>query len=182
VIDRTLARRYAAALLKATEAEGTTEMVESLLDTLGKLYRSNRGFRSVLLQPQVTKDKKKLLLRKAFESAGSRAFLDFLDLLVDKHRQAILPEVAEVYDLLADATRGQVRVQVRAPRPLSEDQKRRLQDTMQARDPRKVLIEEKTNPDLLGGMMGYVGYTVVDGTIRHHLKKLGEELRELNRR
>jgi F-type H+-transporting ATPase subunit delta len=182
VSDRTLARRYAAALLKATEAENTTDLVEQFLRPLGTAYKSNRNFRSMLSQPQISKAKKKELLRKPFAGGGSTAFLNFLDLLVDKNRQSILPEVAEVYDLLADAIRGQVRIQVRTPRPLSEDQKRRLLERVQKSAVRKVLLEEQTNPELLGGMLMYMGYTVIDGTVRYHLKKLGDDLRQLNRR
>jgi F-type H+-transporting ATPase subunit delta len=182
VIEKTLARRYAAALLKATEAEGTTESVEQHLRGLREAWRSNRGFRAVLSQPQVPRDKKKALLRKPFETAGSRAFLEFLGLLVDRNRQNVLPEIAEVYDLLADAAKGEVRIQVRAWKPLTDDERRRLQDGLQKNMKSKVRLEEQSDLSLLGGMLCTVGHTVADGTVRHHLKVLGEKLAESIRR
>jgi F-type H+-transporting ATPase subunit delta len=182
VIEKTLARRYAAALLKATEAEGTTETVEQCLRALRDAWNGNKSFRAVLSQPQVSRDRKKALLRKPFEGAGSRAFLEFLGLLVDRNRQNIVAAVAEVYDLLADAVKGEVRVQVRGWKPLTADEKSGLQSALQSIAKNKVLLEEKSDADVLGGVLCYVGHTVVDGTVRHHLKVLGEKLAESIRR
>ena len=182
MIEKTLARRYAAALLKATEAEGTTETVEQCLRALRDAWKGNRAFRNVLLQPKVTRDRKKALLRKPFEGAGSRAFLEFLGLLIDRNRQNVLPEIAEVYDLLADAVKGEVRIQVRSWRPLADEQQSRLQSEFQKIAQNKVLLDVKTEEDVLGGVLCYVGHTVADGTVRHHLKVLGEKLAESIRR
>ena len=182
MIEKTLARRYAAALLKATEAEGTTETVEQCLRALRDVWISNRSFRSVLQQPKIPRIRKKALLRKPFEGAGSKAFLQFLDLLVDRNRQNVVAEIAEVYDLLADAAKGEVRVQVRSWKPLSADERTRLQAGLQKIARNKVLLEEKAAPDVLGGVLCYVGHTVADGSVRHHLKVLGEKLAESIRR
>lgn len=182
MIEKTLARRYAAALLKATEAEGTTETVEQCLRGLRAAWTANKVFRALLLQPKVPRTRKKALLRKPFEGAGSKAFLQFLDLLVDRNRQDVLPEVAEVYDLLADAAKGEVRVQVRTWKPLGADERARLQAGLQKIAKNKVLLEEQAAPDVLGGVLCYVGHTVADGTVRHHLKVLGEKLAESIRR
>jgi F-type H+-transporting ATPase subunit delta len=182
VIEKTLARRYAAALLRATEAEGTTETVEQCLRALRDVWNSNRGFRSVLQQPKIPRNQKKALLRKPFEGAGSKAFLEFLGLLVDRNRQNVVAEIAEVYDLLADAAKGEVRVQVRSWKPLTADERTRLQAGLQKIAKNKVLLEETAAPDVLGGLLCYVGHTVADGSVRHHLKVLGEKLAESIRR
>ena len=182
MIEKTLARRYAAALLKATEAEGTTEVVEQCLRALRDVWNGNRAFRSMLQQPKIPRDRKKALLRKPFEGAGSKAFLEFLGLLVDRNRQNVIAEIAEIYDLLADAAKGEVRIQVRSWKPLPADAKERLQAGLQKIARNKVLLEEKTETDVLGGVLCYVGHTVVDGTVRHHLKVLGEKLAESIRR
>ncbi len=182
MIEKTLARRYAAALLRATEAEGSTEQTEQLLRALREAYRTDRAFRALLSQPKISRFRKKELLRKPFEGRASRAFLEFLGLLIDKNRQDIIPDVAEVYDLLADAAKGEVRIQVRVWRPLTEEQRRRLKEGMQRLAERKVLLEEQTDPSILGGVLARVGFTVVSGTVRYRLGELGERLRELQRR
>ena len=67
MIEKTLAKRYAAALLRMTDPEGTTEETEANLLALKEVYLGNKAFRAVLSQPRVPKSMKRAILRKAFE-------------------------------------------------------------------------------------------------------------------
>jgi F-type H+-transporting ATPase subunit delta len=182
VIERTLAKRYAAALLRVTDAEGTTEETEALLLALREAYQKNKAFRSVLSQPKIPRAVKKGILRKAVERVARKSFLTFLDLLVDKNRVEVLPEIAEMFDRLADVSKGIVRVQVRSWRPLSEPHKTSLSERLGRLTGKKITVEADTDASLLGGMLVRVGDTVIDGSVRHRLKVLGERLKELERR
>ncbi len=182
MIERTLAKRYAAALLRVTDAEGSTEETEALLVALKEAYESQANFRSVLAQPRVPRKMKKQVLRRPFEQIAKRSFLEFLDLLVDKNRLQIIPEIADMYDRLADASRGVVRVKVKSWRPLSEGQRASLAGRMERITGRKVDVEVETDPSLQGGMLVHVGDTVIDGSVAHRLKVLSERFRELERR
>ncbi len=182
MIEKTLAKRYAAALLRMTDAEGTTEEVEQLLLALKEAYLSNKAFRSILAQPRVPKSLKKTILRKAFEGRAKPSFLDFLTLLVDKNRQGILPDIADMFDRLADASKGVVRIKVKSWKPLSAPQQASLQTKLERLTGKKIGIEAQTDPALKGGMLVMVGDTVIDGSVAQRLKELGERFRELQRR
>lgn len=182
MIERTLAKRYAAALLKVTDAEGTTEEVEALLLSLRDAWKAQRGFRDLMTSPKVPRASKKALLRKALAGTAKESFLQFLDLLVDKNRAEILPEVSDVFDRLADASHGVVRVKVRSWKPLSDAQKATLNEKLVKITGKKIQIEAEADPALKGGMQLRIGDSVVDGTVAHRLKSLGEKLRELERR
>jgi F-type H+-transporting ATPase subunit delta len=182
MIEKTLAKRYAAALLKATDAEGTTEDTEAMLLGLKEVYLRQKDFRALLAQPQVPRAMKKRLLRRPFEGRAKTSFLDFLDLLVDKNRQEILPDIADMFDRLADASQGVVRVQVKSWRPLTDAQRAGLQGKLERLTGKKILIEAAVDPALKGGMLVQVGDTVIDGSVVQRLKELGERFRELQRR
>ena len=182
MIEKTLAKRYAAALLRVTDAEGTTADVEQLLLALKDAYLADKGFRSLLAQPRVPKSLKKTLLRKAFEGRANPSFLDFLTLLVDKNRQDIIPDIADMFDRLADASKGVVRVKVRSWRPLSDAHRTSLQGKLERMTGKKIDLEAKADAALKGGMLVMVGDTVIDGSVAQRLKDLGERFRELQRR
>ena len=182
MIERTLAKRYAAALLKVTDAEGSTEEVEALLLALRDAWKAQRGFRNIMASPQVPRSAKKQLFRKILAGKARESFLQFLDLLVDKNRSKILPEVSEVFDRLADASAGVVRVKVRSWKPLSEGHRATLNATLGKMTGKKILIEAETDAALKGGMLVRIGDSVVDGTVAHRLKTLGETLRLSDRR
>ena len=182
MIEKTLAKRYAAALLRTTDPEGSTEEAESNLLALREAWNTDKAFRSLLLQPRIPRKVKKSILRKAFEGRARTSFLDFLDLLVDKNRQDILPDIADMFDRLSDASRGVVRVKVRSWRPLSAASHSSLQGKLERLTGKKVQLEASVDPALKGGMLVMVGDTVIDGSVAYRLKELGEKFRELQRR
>ena len=181
MIERTLAKRYAAALLKVTDAEGTTEQTEGLLLALKQAYEGLKSFRQVLAQPKVPRAKKKALFRKVFEKHAPRSFLEFLDLLVTKNRLRIIPDVAEMFDRLSDASHGIVRVKVRSWKPLSKKQQKGLHDRLVKMTGKKITLEAGTDASLKGGMLIRMGDSEIDGSVSHRLKVLGERLRDLQR-
>jgi F-type H+-transporting ATPase subunit delta len=182
VIEKTLAKRYAAALLKVTDAEGSTEETESFLLVLKDAYISQREFRAVLAQPRVPRAVKKRLLTKIFEGKAKKSFTDFLDLLVDKNRQDILPEIADMFDRLADASKGIVKITVKSWKPLGDAQRAALQSKLERLAGRKVAIDARVDPAVKGGILVMYGDTVIDGTVAHRLKVIGEKFRELQKR
>ncbi|HEX7896461.1 MAG TPA: ATP synthase F1 subunit delta [Planctomycetota bacterium] len=182
MIDRTLAKRYAAALLKVTDADGSTEEVEALLLALRDAWRVQRGFRDMMVSPKVPRAVKKSMLRKSLAGKAKESLFQFLDLLVDKNRAVILPEVADMFDRLADASHGVVRVKVRSWKPLSDVQSATLSEKLVKITGKKIQIEAETDPALKGGIQLRIGDSVVDGTVAHRLQALGEKFRELERR
>lgn len=182
MIERTLAKRYAAALLRVTDADGSTEDTEAFLLALREAWQRDPALRTMLAHPRVPRAVKKRVLSRAFEGRAHKSFIDFLSLLVDKNRLAILPELAELFDRLADATRGVVRVRVRSWKPLSDAHRSRLSEKLGKMTGKKILVEAETDAALQGGMLVHVGDSVIDGSVAHRLKTIGERLREFERR
>ena len=182
MIEKTLAKRYAAALLRTTDQEGTTEETESMLLALKDAFLSDKGFRAILSQPRIPKSVKKSILRRAFEGRTKPSFVDFLTLLVDKNRQDIIPDIADMFDRLADASKGIVRVKVKSWKPLSAAHQASLQSKLERMVGKKIDLEAKADPALKGGMLVMVGDTIIDGSVAYRLKQVGEKFRESQRR
>jgi F-type H+-transporting ATPase subunit delta len=178
MIEKTLAKRYAAAMLAVALKEGAVAQVEEQLLALREAYRSDVTFRRALGQPRIPKASRKRLLRKPFEGRTIPAFLDFLDLLVDKNRFRLIPDIAESFDLLADATHGIVRVQVSAAFPLSGAQEKALHERLKAVTGKKVEMRVGVDRRLKGGISIRIGDQVLDGTVLNRLKGLRERLLE----
>jgi F-type H+-transporting ATPase subunit delta len=181
VIERTLAKRYAAAMISVAIKENIVADVESDLLALRKAYEGDATFRMALGQPRIPKAGRKSLLRKPFEGRANKAFLDFLDLLVEKQRVNLIPEIAEMFDLLADATQGVVRVKVSSAFALTPPQRVALDDKLVRITGKKILLEESVDRRHRGGMSVRIGDSVLDGTATGRLKKLKEYLYELQR-
>ena len=182
MIEKTLAKRYAAALLSVSNKEGHLDETGEMLRALHDAYENNPLLRVVFRQPKLSRKKRKDLLRKPFESTGKKSFLEFLDLLVEKNRVDILPEISEAYNALADSARGVVHVQVKSFLPLSKEEQGLLQTKLEAITGKSVVMDHDTDTTLLGGVTIRIGDSVVDGTVLNRLKELEEKLNRLKRR
>ena len=57
-----------------------------------------------------------------------------------------------------------------------------LQSKLERLTGKKIAIDAKVDPGVKGGMLVMFGDNVIDGTVDHHLKMIGEKFRELQKR
>ncbi len=181
MILKTLAKRYAAAMLSVALREGIVEDVEAQLLALREAYVKDPVFRSALSQPKIPRSVRRTILTRPFEGRAHPTFIDFLGILVTKNRVALIPGIAESFDEMADATQGVVKVDVRSARPLSDAQRAGLQERLVRITGKKTKLEETVDRSLKGGLSVRIGDTVLDGTVAHRLKGLREHLTTLHR-
>jgi F-type H+-transporting ATPase subunit delta len=178
MIEKTLAKRYAKAMLSVALKEGAVEQVEEHLLALKAAYKADTQFRRALGQPRIPKAARKKLLRKPFEGRTLPAFLELLDLLVDKHRVNLIPDIADSFDVLADETHGVVRVQVASAYPLTKAQESTLGEKLKAATGKKIDMHVAVDRRFKGGISVRIGDQVLDGTVLNRLKNLRERLLE----
>ncbi|HEU4338847.1 MAG TPA: F0F1 ATP synthase subunit delta [Planctomycetota bacterium] len=176
MIEKTLAKRYAKAMLAVALKEGAVEKVEEHLLALKTAYKADTAFRRAMGQPRIPKAARKKLLRKPFEGRTLPAFLELLDLLVDKHRVNLIPDIADSFDQLADESHGVVRVQVATAFPLSAAHEKTLGDRLRAATGKKIEMRVSVDRALKGGISVRIGDQVLDGTVLNRLKNLREKL------
>lgn len=179
MIEMTLAKRYASALLDETERSHAVEETEAQLLALKEVYDRDENFRTALDHPKFSRARKSALLKRIFEKKADPAVVQFLLLLVRKNRTNLIPKIAEMYDRLADRTRGVVRVDVCSYLPLTAAQRRTLEARLVSwLGGKKVEIRATDDRRLLGGMTVRIGDSVIDGSVANRLKDLREQLLE----
>ncbi len=181
MIEKTLAKRYAAALLAVSRKENTLDETGDMLRALRDAYEQSPLMRNIFHQPKLSRAKRKSLLRKPFEKKAAKSFLEFLDLLVEKNRIAILPDISGAFNDLADAARGISHVRVKSFLPLLEEEKASLQKKLGVITGKTVIMDTELDSSLLGGVSIRIGDSVVDGTVANRLKRLEERLNRLQR-
>ena len=92
-----VARNYADTLFSLAEREGAQEEWLALLGEIGALYRESPVFRAFLHTPRVSPDEKKQLLRSVLGDRYPDPFVRFLQVVIDKRRQGLLPLMEEAY-------------------------------------------------------------------------------------
>ena len=169
------ARRYARALLtvaleKGDPAELGRELQEAveLLDTYPEL-------RKVLAHPAVSTERQRLIASSIFKGA-SDLLSRLLQLLVERQRTLLLPDVAHAYATLWNTHRGVVAAEAVTATPLATEQASALATALGRATGKTVELKNAIDPEILGGVLVKMEGRVFDGTVRGRLKSLRQKL------
>ncbi len=174
--DLSLARRYAQALFDTARKDGTIERVETDLETIDALIRTQPNLPRILCAPVIARPQKKELVRRLFESRISNLTLRFLYLLIDKRREAVLPEVNRQFRALSYAAENILPVTATVARRLTLEERTHLTEALGHRTGKTVELAEEVNPELIGGVILRLGDTIIDGSVAGHLQRLRQRL------
>ncbi|KIY95955.1 F-type H+-transporting ATPase subunit delta [Monoraphidium neglectum] len=90
---------YAKALVELSEEKGRLEQVHADVDAVASLIKENSKLTDLLYNPVVEGDKKKAVLAKISKEAGFQTYTsNFLNVLVQKDRLNLLPEIVESFE------------------------------------------------------------------------------------
>jgi F-type H+-transporting ATPase subunit delta len=178
VIGTVVARRYAKALLETVaERNGNLDAIHGELKELATLIEESRDLRRLLYSPSVRMEIKMGIIEDILQRAGlSEVTQTFVKLLVERGRVRYLQAIADTFEELANERLGRVKVSVTTASPLEEDEIERLSSELSRTTGKKVIVETKVDPSLIGGMVVRVGDRVLDGSLKHQLDALRESL------
>jgi F-type H+-transporting ATPase subunit delta len=97
---------------------------------------------------------------------------NFLALLAENGRLALLPEIAAQYETLRAEAENIVDVDVATALPLTPEQQRSLCAALKRRLGREVRLAETVDPALIGGAVVKAGDLVLDGSLKGRLERL----------
>ena len=177
--DTKLASRYAEAIFAAAHGRHLVDQVEAEITEVAQTLAASPDLMRVLDHPEIRDDRKCELVRRIFRTYLSAELMSFLELLVTRGRQQLLPEVAKEYQSLADRARGILRAEVVAASPLTEQQAARLEAVLSQRTGLQVHCEQQVDPELLAGALVRIGSQVLDGSAKGRLEELRRSLVEV---
>ena len=103
-------------------------------------------------------------------------FTQFLSVLADNRRLAVLPEIAGMFDALRAEDEHVVKATITSATPLSEADVAKLKFSLMKRFGREVEITTAVDAGLIGGAVIDAGDVVIDGSLKTKLARLGAAL------
>jgi F-type H+-transporting ATPase subunit delta len=174
---KAVAKRYAAALADVAMEQGAAEPVKKNLADFAEAVRGSADLANLLASPSVPRGNKQAVIGKLAARMGvGKIFRNFLLLLADNRRTALLPEIAEAFDALLLERMGIAEAQVTSAAELTAAQKTELNGAMERLTGKKVQSRYRVDRGLLGGAVVRIGSTVYDGSVREQLDRLRDRL------
>ena len=179
MVNVSLARRYARALIEVAKERAGLDAVQAQLDALAQVVRESSELSDLLKNPAYSRAERWAALQAVMNALGAveTPLQNFIRLLVDRDRIAYLGDIARVFRDMADSLAGRVRGRVTAATSLPEDSMTAIKKGLERLTDRQVILEASVEPELLGGVMARVGSTVYDGSLRSRLEELRQELK-----
>ena len=173
-----LAKRYAKALFAVSREEGTSDAYRETLNVLGDFlgtYPESMDALTNLLYPMELREKVMAQLVKALQA--DQYMTNFLNLVVQKRRADILPEIGAQFQALVDADQNVSRGRVIAASEISGALQAKVQTALENITGKKVILTAEIDPAIIGGIVAKVGDLVMDGSIKTQLAGLNESIK-----
>ena len=173
-----LAKRYAKALFAVGQEEGKSQAYSEARRALGDFLKSYPaaldGLTSLLYPVEL---REKIMGQLITAVQADNLLTNFLNLLVEKKRAGILPEIATEFQSLVDADQNISRGKVVSAIEITEELQAQVQATLENITGKKVILTAEVDPSIIGGIVAKVGDLVMDGSIKTQLAGLNESIK-----
>jgi len=173
-----LARRYAKALFSLGKDQDKFEAYNEAISAIAVLYEEIPEVEDSLTNPLYPLEARQKVMAKIAEAAKADKMLAaFLNLLVEKHRAGILPDIAQEMQVMVDRAQGISHGSVVSAVELDEALLEKIQATLEKITGNRVILESAVDTSIIGGIIAKVGDLVLDGSIKTQLTGLKESIK-----
>ena len=168
-----LAERYAAALFELADEQHQLDAAANDLRELRTMLQESADLDRLLRSPVLSREEQAKAIAALAERAGlSKLTRDFLGVVAGNRRLFAVPAMIDAYLNQLAARRGEVTAEVTTAQPLNETQQSTLGEQLRRAVGRRVTVDLKVDPSLLGGMIVKVGSRMIDGSLKSRLHRL----------
>jgi F-type H+-transporting ATPase subunit delta len=176
-MSETVAERYAQAIFElGVETGGVTALIEDFR-RLSDMYEESEELRKIMNNPLVAEADRLATVKELSERLGLTDLgKNAAGLLTRRKRMYALTGIANELDRLSDQRAGIVRATVVSAEPLSESFAAKLADELKTMTGKRVVLDQRHDPELLAGLIIRIGDQVIDGSARTKLAELSAHL------
>ena len=166
-----IARVYADALFGVAKEKGKLDAIREQLGQFADALADNRQLQLFFFSPYFSSAEKEDGLAKAVSGAEPE-LVNFLNLLLEKHRMPVLFRIRKQFESLWAKENKRLGVTVTSAVELDPEVARKIGAEIEGQTGEVVELESKVDPEILGGLVVQVGNMVLDTSIRNRLEKL----------
>ncbi|MGE3973100.1 MAG: ATP synthase F1 subunit delta [Bdellovibrionales bacterium] len=173
-----VAVQYAKALYQVVHEAGNDQKVLKDMRDLDRALESLGDGLKVLASPLLSAEEKSQTFLSAIEGKGlSEEVVTLVKILLQKNRIENLREIVAAYVEQSDVANGVLRGSVQAPTELSPAERTNIEELISEVTKKKVILEYKTTPQLIGGLFAKVGSYTFDDSIDTQLHLISDHLK-----
>ncbi len=174
-----LGRIYAEALLAAAEKGAVSDLVvQQLQEIVDDCLANHPQLAAALKSPRVDVKEKARIIDRLFASQVDTTLLRFLKIVAQRGRLGFLRPIASAAKALRDEQLGRASVEVRSAVPLTDELRSSIGSRLGEFLGREVVLREKVDPSVIGGLVIRVGDTVYDSSVAGRLSSMAKKTQQ----
>jgi F-type H+-transporting ATPase subunit delta len=170
-----IAAVYARSLFEVAKEHDKLDVVREQLGAFADALSESHELQVFFFSPYFSTQEKEEGLDRAISGADP-VFMNFLKLLVEKHRMPVVFRVRSTYEELWDDEKRLLPVAITSAVELDKKIVDQLGDRISEQTGRKVELSSNVDPDILGGIVVRVGNSVLDASVRNRLEQLRRQV------
>jgi F-type H+-transporting ATPase subunit delta len=168
-----LTDRYAAALYAHADEAHQLDNVVLQMENLGRMIDASADFRRLLASPLIDVKTATAAAQAVLVSEGfGKEVRDFVGVISINRRLRSLRDIVSAFATLVAQRRGVITAHVASAHPLNDVQRQQLRARLIEAGYGNVNIDERVEPDLLGGLIVRIGARLYDTSLKSRLQRL----------
>lgn len=172
-----IAERYSRSAYQLAEEKNMTTSFLQELQAVRDAMETRSELMSLLKNPLITRDEKHSLIEGILGPKASSLAQQFLNLLVDKNRIELFPDIVEELKRLTHEREKIEEATAVSARELHPSILQLLQKALEKMTAKKIILRTEEDPSLLGGIQIHLGNRLIDGTVKTKLNALESQLK-----
>jgi F-type H+-transporting ATPase subunit delta len=170
-----IAQVYARSLFEVAKENDEVDEIHDQLGQFADALDESRELQVFFFSPYFSSDEKKDGIGKVVQGANEH-FLNFLELVAERHRVPAIFRIRREYDALWREENKLLEVRVTSARPLDDELVDQIGRRIEEQTGRTIDLDANVDPDVIGGLVLRVGNLVMDASVRGRLERLRKEV------
>ena len=170
-----IARRYAGAMFELARKQNTLDRTFEDVKEIATVF-ANRKLVYLLREPKIPAQRKETAIRQALTDRVLPTSLNLALLIVQRELVDAMPNIGREFEQLVRNYRNEAVADVTTAAPLDDGQRALVKQALERLTGKTIIMQTRSDPSILGGVVARVGDQVIDGSVRYRLHALQQQL------
>jgi len=170
-----IAEVYARSLFEVASEHDKLDDIREQLGAFSDALEKDRELSVFFFSPYFSTQEKQDGLSRVLVDADP-TIVNFLELLIEKHRMPVLFRIRREYDAMWERANRVLPVEITSAVELDEQTVKGIGDRIGEETGQKVELTARVQPEILGGVVLRVGNQILDASIRNRLERLRQQV------
>lgn len=179
-MSQSIAGRYAQAVFDIVKEAGGLDDLARQTDELQNALDESADLRDMIASPLYSRNQQSKAIGALSAKMGlSEMLANTLQLMARNRRLFVLPQLIIALRERIAVERGELTADVTSAVALSEEQQKRLTETLAEKSGKKIKLNTRVDETLIGGMIVKMGSKMIDSSVRSKLASLQNAMKEV---